>query len=38
MKALQLQFGVLRLFVDDALFERLPDDLAYALRRQPLLG
>ena len=38
LKAGQLQFGVLRAFVDDALFERLPDDLAHALGRQPLLG
>jgi len=38
LKAGQLQFGVLRLFVDDAPLERLPDDLAHALGRQPLIG
>jgi len=33
-----LQFGVLRALVDDAPLERLPDDLAHALGRQPLLA
>jgi hypothetical protein len=38
LEAGQLQFGVLRLFVDDALLERLSDDLAHALGGHPLLA
>src|SRR5208283_4755653 len=38
LKAGQLQFGVLRAFVDDAPRERLPDDLAHALGREALLA
>jgi hypothetical protein len=37
-KADQLQFGVLGPVIDDSPLERVADDLAYALGREPLVG